>query len=520
MATDPAKDAVIRHRILRSTASNFIGKLITLGAGFVLTPVILHQLGAIHYGLWALVGSVVAYGSLLDLGIAGAVIKYVAAYRATGENEQAHSLVATALRLYSLLGLIAVALSAVLAPIFPHLFNVLPHERAMATALVLLSGISVGISIPCTFSMSVLHGLQRFDLVNLIGSIGTLLSSAAIVAVLLLGGGVLGMVAVNIPVILTMQVVSIWFINRTAPELRFGWRGAKRSWARTILSFSSSLFVIDLATRLQTKTDEMVIGAFLPISSITPYSLARRLSEIAHILAEQFMKVLLPLASELDAENDRARLRSLYIASTRLTLAIFLPVGCVLVMMARGILGIWVGEAYTAHAHLVVILTLSSLIATSQWPAGSILQGMARHRLLAVTSTCSAVANLALSIALLHPFGLTGVALGTLIPTAAECLGFVLPYAMWVIGVSAAEALKEIFIPALLPAIPVVALLYALQQVVEPLSLLSIMAVAASGVLVYMLGYLTVGASAVERQTYRRLALSTIRFGEALLKRP
>jgi O-antigen/teichoic acid export membrane protein len=519
MAPDTAKDAVIRHRVSRSTASNFIGKLITLGAGFVLTPFILHQLGATHYGLWALVGSVVAYGSLLDLGIAGAVIKYVAEYRATGEHDQAHSLVATALRLYALLGLIAVALSVVLALLFPHLFNVLPHERAMATALVLLAGISVGISIPCTLSVAVLRGLQRFDLVNLISSIGTLLSLTAIVAVLLLGGGVLGMVVVNIPVVLVMQGVSIRFINRTAPELRFGWRGAKRSWVRTILSFSSSLFVIDLATRLQTKTDEMVIGAFLPISSITPYSLALRLSEIAQILADQFIKVLLPLASELHAEDDRSRLRSLYIASTRLTLAICLPVGCVLVILARAILGVWVGESYTHHAHLVAILTLASLIVTSQWPAGAILQGMARHRLLAVTSTCSALANLALSIALLHPFGLTGVALGTLIPTATECLGFILPYATRVIGVSATEALKEIFLPALLPAIPLVILLYVLQQAIEPSSLLSIMVMAGSGVLVYMLGYLSVGASQVERQTYRRLALSTIRFAETHLKR-
>jgi O-antigen/teichoic acid export membrane protein len=515
MAPDSAKDAVIRHRVLRSTAGNFIGKLITLGAGFLLTPFILHQLGAIHYGLWALVGSVVAYGSLLDLGIAGAVIKYVAEYRVTGEHDQAHSLVATALRLYSLLGLIAVALSAALAPIFPHLFNVLPHERAMVTALVLLSGISVGISIPCTLTTAVLRGLQRFDLVNLISSIGTLLSLMAIVAVLLLGGGILGVVAVNIPVTLAMQVVSIRFINRTAPELRFGWRGAKRPWVRTILSFSASLFVIDLATRLQTKTDEMVIGAFLPISSITPYSLARRLSEIAQILADQFMKVLLPLASELHAEDDRSRLRSLYIVSTRLTLALFLPVGCVLVILARAILSVWVGEAYTEHAHLVAILTLASLIVTSQWPAGSILQGMAKHRLLAVTSTCSALANLALSIGLLHPFGLMGVALGTLIPTAAECLGFVLPYAMRVIGVSAAEAFKEIFLPALLPAIPLAILLYVLQQVIEPSSLLSIMVIAGSGVLVYMLGYFSVGASQVERQTYCRLALSMMRFSRS-----
>ena len=315
-----------------------------------------------------------------------------------------------------------------------------------------------------------------------------------------------------------MQVLSVRVIKRTAPELRFGWRGAKRSLVRTILSFSSSLFVIDMATRLQTKTDEMVIGVFLSIGSITPYSLARRLSEVAQILTDQFMKVLLPLASELDAENDRARLRSLYITSTRLTLAIFLPVGCVLIVFASAILSAWVGAEYAEYSHLVIILTVASLIATSQWPAGSILQGIARHRLLAGTSTCSALANLALSIGLLYPFGLMGVALGTLIPTTAECLGFVLPYAMRVVGVSTSEAFKQIFLPSMIPAVPMIIFLYVLQRVVEPLSLLSIMPLAGVGVVVYLTGYLSMGASAVERQICRSFAASTMRFAKARLK--
>jgi len=505
--------------VLRSTTSNFIGKFVALGSAFLLTPFILNQLGAGNYGLWVLVGSVVAYGSLLDLGIAGAVIKHVAEYRAKGENEQVQSLLATALRLYCFIGLIVVVLSAILAPFFLNLFDVVPNERAMAKALVLLSGITVGISIPCTLTMAVLRGLQRFDLVNLISSTSALLGLAIVVAVLHLGGGIVSIVAVNIPVILATQAVSVWLIKHTAPELRFGWRGAKRSWVRPILSFSSSLFVIDMATRLQTKTDEIVIGVFLPVSSITPYFLARRLSEVAQILTDQFMKVLLPLASELHAENDRTRLRSLYITGTRLTLVFFLPVGCTLVILVRPILTLWVGAAYADYAHLVAILTLAGLIDASQWPAGSILQGMARHRPLAVMAICSGLANLALSIALIHPFGLTGVALGTLFPTTVVCLGLALPYSMGVIGVSSTQVVKEVLLPALLPAIPTAIVLYVLQDAIEASSLLSIMVVAAIGLLVYAIGYLNFGASEAERQTCRSFALRTIRFAESCLKR-
>ncbi|MBA2676981.1 MAG: hypothetical protein H0U76_01070, partial [Ktedonobacteraceae bacterium] len=73
MKSDVVKDVPIRRRVLTSTITNYIGKIIALGTWFFLTPFILHQLGTTNYGLWTLVGSMVAYGSLLDLGIGGAV---------------------------------------------------------------------------------------------------------------------------------------------------------------------------------------------------------------------------------------------------------------------------------------------------------------------------------------------------------------------------------------------------------------------------------------------------------------
>src|SRR6266851_4694630 len=97
MVADPAKRAVIGRRVLLSTLSNYAAKVFTLAVWFFLTPFLVHQLGDSAYGLWVLVGSITAYGSLLDFGIAPAVTKYVAEYHARGQLDLAHSLVATAL---------------------------------------------------------------------------------------------------------------------------------------------------------------------------------------------------------------------------------------------------------------------------------------------------------------------------------------------------------------------------------------------------------------------------------------
>ena len=509
---DAAKDAFLRRRVIVNTASNYVAKILTLGVWFFLTPFLLRQLGASDYGLWILIGSIAAYGSLLDFGIASAATKYVAQFHAEGRIEQARSLVTTTLWLYIGLGFMAIVLSAILAPIVPGLLNIPAGQQGTASWLMLLSGLSLGVSLPSATSIAVLRGLHRFDLSNLVGIFGMTLFTAATVSVLLLGGGLLGMVAVGIPVTLVTQIPAIWLIRRTAPKLRFGLRQIDRGLLRTLMSFSSPLFVMNVAGQLQTKTDEITIGVFMPIANVAPYSIARRLSEMPQILSEQFMKVIMPLASQLDAENDRGRLRTLYLASSRLTLAIFLPLAVGVMILAQPFLKAWVGTPYDQYAYLVVILTLASLIDTSQWPAGAILQGIGRHRLLAIISLGAALANLGLSLVLVRPLGLAGVALGTLIPATIESLFFVLPYVMRVNQISFRIVLTEIYLPVVLPAVPMAIVLYGLREIAQPVSLIAIAAIGGLGLLVYVIGYMAIGAGRVERQLWRDTWLGALRF--------
>src|SRR4051794_36840949 len=100
MTTGQAKNRLIRRRVIIGTASNFGGQLFVFLVSFLLTPFTLRQLGSAEYGLWILLGSIVAYSSILDFGIWGTVIKYVAEYQAQGDDEGARTLLTTALYAY------------------------------------------------------------------------------------------------------------------------------------------------------------------------------------------------------------------------------------------------------------------------------------------------------------------------------------------------------------------------------------------------------------------------------------
>lgn len=497
MTNESKRNKVARH-VLLSSLSNYIGKFINLGVWFVLTPFILDQLGETTYGLWALVGSVVAYAFLLDFGITGALTKYVAEYRARGEHEMAHTVIATALWTNAGLGLLVILISMIFAPYFSNIFNIAPSEQKIANQLFLLAGIGVGLTIPGAVVSAVLRALQRFDLMNLIGVTATLVSAGATFVVLVFGGGAVGLALVGIAVTLLVQLLSTWSIYQVAPELRFGWAGPSHKLLKTLVSYSSSLFVMNLGGYLESRSDEIVIGGFLPVSAVTPYNLARRLSTLPLSFTEQFLSLLLPMASEIHAKEDSAQLRSLYIVSSRVTVAMFLCMSMVLVILVKPLLTAWVGAEYASYSYLVVILIAAGLIDTSTWPAGFVLQGMAKHAPLAVMTIASGVANLILSILLVGRFGLMGVALGTLFPTTIICLGFVTPYAMRVIGTSVQDMYTKVLLPTLLPAIPMSIILIVLREIIQPSSLIMILLVGAVGPLVYFSVYLNMEANEFE----------------------
>jgi len=397
-------------------------------------------------------------------------------------------------------------LSAALAPWLTGLFALSPEQQAQAATLLVVSGVAVGISLPSTATYGILRGLQRYDLINLISVVGTSIAVAGTVAALLLKTGVIGITAIAIPVTILMQVLSVYLIKRAAPKLRWSLASADRRLVRTVFSFSSALFVINIAGQVQTKTDEIVIGAALPVSSVTPYSIARRLSEIPLLLTDQFMKVVMPLASHLNAADDRRALQLLYLISMRLTLVIDVPLVCGLVVLSRPFLAVWVGTEYASAAPLVTVLAIASLFSTSLWPAVNILQGMGRHRPLAAFAIGAALANFLLSIWLVHPLGVMGVALGTLIPNLVECVGFVTPYAMRQNGVSLRSFTREILGPGLLPAVPMVAVLYGLRELLRPNSYLGIGVIGVAGVAVYGLCYLALSRGRPEHTLIRQQA--------------
>ncbi|MGB6362425.1 MAG: polysaccharide biosynthesis C-terminal domain-containing protein, partial [Thermoanaerobaculia bacterium] len=247
--------------------------------------------------------------------------------------------------------------------------------------------------------------------------------------------------------------------------------------------------------------DEIVVGAKLAIGAVTPYAVALRLAEIPQRLAQQYLRLLMPLASSVHStagEDDR--LRSIFVTSTRLTVGIVFGAGLLLSMLAPQILTLWIGEEFRIYAGLVAVLVLALGLDLVQWPAGEILQGINRHRIFAVTALVTGGLNLGLSLLFVERFGLIGVAWGTAIPAALE-LGFVIwPFAIRTLGLPTARLLRDGLLPGLIAAIPsaLVAALV-LYSIPDAKVLFELLAAATLGGSTFVAVYLAMPPSMPER---------------------
>src|SRR5581483_402680 len=82
---------------------------------------------------------------------------------------------------------------------------------------------------------------------------------------------------------------------------------------------------------------------------------------------------------------------------------------------------------------------------------------------IAIGYLCTALGNIAISAILVERMGLIGVAIGTLIPSAALSL-CAWAYTIVVLDVSIIKLFRQLFLPVIFPLLPMLSVFYAAKQ--------------------------------------------------------
>ena len=484
--------------IARNAFTGYIILLTRIGLGFFLTPFIIRSVGADDYGLWLLVLSVTGYFYLADLGFGQAIVRYVAMERVDGRQKHLDQLVSTFLVVYSFLGIAVAAVALSLTPAFPTIFKVSSEQAAQSQFVMLAIGLAVAVSIPLNLFGGYLQGHQRYDLSNGVEWVASLANGVLTVLVLPLGYGLMALVVITVATNLAAGVARLVLAIRLTPDLRIGLHNFQPRLIREISSYSISFFVVSAAVVVCHRTDQVVIGLFLPMTAVAIFGVNQRLVELGRSLAGQIGNVLLPVAADLHARADQAKLRTVLIEGTKFGTAFMMVVAVQLFALSRPFLDLWVGPSFGEGYPALVVLTVVSIAALAGDTSARILLTSDRQRVVALASMADAAANATLSVILVQRLGLLGVALGTAVPfLAVTC--FNIACACRLLRLPVAQMVRSSLVPVLLPAVPAGAALVLLTTWAYPQSWPVLIAEGLIGSAVYFLAFSFTGISAEQR---------------------
>ena len=453
----------VRH-IARNVLFNWLGTIANMAVGFFLSPFILHRLGDVAFGVFVLANSVVAYLGLLDLGMQSSVLRFVSKGHTKGDHEGASEAISAALWVRLQVSALALLLSAGIALVFPHIFKVPADLANDARKAILLIGVVTAISMSVGVVGGVISALNRYDLQNYVNLTQTAIRVVGVVFVLRSGHGIVGIALSEFVATVVGNVLLVWIARRLYPELRIQLKKPKRETLRQIWSYSFYAFLTTIAVQLVYQTDNLVVGAFVSASAVTFFAIANNLCRYATQIVSSMGGTFVPAASTYEAAGDSASLLMLYKNGTRATLMISLPILITFIVRGPTFIGLWMGPEYAHSSGIVlIILSIALFFSYANRTAGAIAFGVEKHKTTALWSIGEGVANLALSILLVHWYGIYGVAIGTMVPSLFVQVILWPRYISKLVGLSSFEVISQIWGPMLLASIPFAIASYAIS---------------------------------------------------------
>lgn len=443
------------RRVVTNVVSNWGALVVNALIGFFLSPFVVHSLGNEAYGVWALLGSVVGYLGILDLGVRGAVTRYVANHHAAARHDEAGRILSAALLLFSVLGLTGVALAIGFALFGLPAFDLPPDLAGVARTVLVIGGVNLAVSLVSGVFGGAVVGVHRFDVVNALGVTIAIVRAVVVVLCLRAGGGLEALALIQLATSTASGVALALASRRVYPQLRMGLRRWRREHLRTLVSFGAASSLLQIAYMIMYHTDMVLIGAMLPVSAVTFFVIAVNLIDYARQLVGGISRTMTPLVGALDGADRLEQIQQAMLTGARLATLVLGPVLVAFVIRGETFIGLWMGPEYAAPSGAVLaVLAIARFPAAGYQVCTSTLMGLNRHRGLVPATLLEALANVALSYVLIGPLGITGVAIGTLLPRYVVTLVFGPWYVRRTTGLACARYYVEVIarpVAALVP---------------------------------------------------------------------
>jgi O-antigen/teichoic acid export membrane protein len=360
--------------------------------------------------------TIVGYMGLLDLGIRGAVTRFIAYHHGARDHAEAERFASAGLAVFSMTAVIAAVGGVIIAVVISR-FSVPPYLLHPAQTAVVLCALGVSAALVTGVFGGIITARERFDITSGTDIGVEALRILALVLALRAGHGIVALAWIQLVAGVLRLVITALVSRRVYPELRLSFSAWKPSHFREIAHFGVSTTGLGIAGHLILQIDAVVIGWFRPVSMITFYAIAGNLASYARRTISGISTTVTPRISALEGTGLIEEAQRFAVMGARVATLALLPIVITFLLRGDTFIGLWMGAEYAELSGRVLwILSISLCFDAGRQVIATSLMGLNRHRVLVIPFLSEAVLNLTLSIILVQPFGIVGVAWGTTMP--------------------------------------------------------------------------------------------------------
>ena len=397
----------LKSGVLISYATMLITNIIPM----IYTPIMLRILGQAEYGIYGISQSVGNYLYLLNMGLGGTIIRYLAKYRASGEHDKEELVAGMFFQTYTFLSIVIVIVGLFIAGNI-HLYDnaLTSSELDLLKKLVILHTINTAVFMPFNVMGSILVAHEEFIVNKGVAFFTTLLTPFLNLAFLFAGWGSIGFPIVTIITnLIGYGIYTPYALRKIGIRPRFG----KPDWGllKEIFQFTVLVFLTRVVDALYWSTDRLIIGWSLGSIATAIYNIGAVFNGHVSSFSNAISSVLVPKLTGMEVQNASPKqFTEIFIRIGRLQYIIVSFAISAFIAFGRQFISLWAGSGYEDAYWVAIFTMLPAMIGLIQNTGTNILYAKNKHMFRAVSYFFAALLNIALTFIWVNEYGIIGAA--------------------------------------------------------------------------------------------------------------
>lgn len=379
--------------------------------GLVLTPFIIRSLGDSEYGLYTLMGALVAQIAVLNLGLNNTVIRFVSKYRAEKDINSERNFLGTVMLIYLAISLVVLVIGGVIYNNIDNIFgnSLTVSELERASPLLLFLIFNLAITLPGGTFDAVCNAYERFVFTRGLNIIKYISRAVLILALLMQFKSALFLVILDTVLNIIVILITMFYVFKRL-NVKFAFKAFNKSLVIEIFSYSIWVFIFAITYRLQWYSGQTILGLTNDTITVAIFGVGVMLGGYYGAFAGAVNTLLLPRATKMSVHDDNPESYTREINRVgRINVFILFFILSGFYVFGKIFIKLWVGKTYLEAWWIALLIMIAMTLPLVQAFGNSVLEAKKKNRFRSIISLIVIFSSIVIGYFLSKKHGMYGM---------------------------------------------------------------------------------------------------------------